>query len=355
MLLGSVSQHVTHHAPCPVVIVRDTVEQAMGQGAATAATTTAGAATADAIGTIPAAADAENLGTAGEHIGQACLADELGAALVQLFMVLRRAILPPQISLTQASTLLILRDEGPQRVTSLAEAAQVTQPTMSGLVIGMERLGWVRRGATSTDRRAVAGVPHRQRRSGGLRNEASRSRALLADIEALTPRDRAALVAALPALRGIIAHEQQSKDADKDRTRRWRGDQHAATAAGGRGPAARSAQPDRGLAPERRRTPPGEAELGTDGPGAIVVGVDGTPTSLRALAYAAGMARRQRAQLIAVYVRSPMRTPVALSGWVDAGIVAAEAQAQHDAEAEVWVQIADDGRLGHRRPHRGPG
>jgi len=102
------------------------------------------------------------------------------------------------------------------------------------------------------------------------------------------------------------------------------------------------AQPDRGLAPERRHTPRGEAELGTDGPGAIVVGVDGTPTSLRALAYAAGLARRQRAELIAVYVRSPMRTPVALSGWVDAGIVAAEAQAQHDAEAEVWAQIADD-------------
>ena len=188
----------------------------MGQGAATTATTTAGAATADAIGTIPAAADAENLGTAGEHIGQACLAGELGAALVQLFMVLRRAILPPQISLTQASTLLILRDEGPQRVTSLAEAAQVTQPTMSGLVIGMERLGWVRRGATSTDRRAVAGCLTDSGAQVVCELEASRSGALLADIEALTPRDRAALVAALPALRGIIAHEQQSKDADKD-------------------------------------------------------------------------------------------------------------------------------------------
>lgn len=101
---------------------------------------------------------------------------------------------------------------------------------------------------------------------------------------------------------------------------------------------------DRGpdFAPARQPTPSGEAELGTDGPGAIVVGVDGSPTSLRALAYAAGLARRQGGRLIAVYVRKPMRTPVALSGWVDAGIVAAEAEAQKDMEDEVWTQIASD-------------
>ena len=45
-------------------------------------------------------------------------------------------------------------------------------------------------------------------------------------------------------------------------------------------------------------------ELGTDGPSAIVVGVDGSATSLRAGAYAAGLARRQRARLVAVYVGS---------------------------------------------------
>ena len=73
-----------------------------------------------------------------------------------------------------------------------------------------------------------------------------------------------------------------------------------------------------------------------------MVGVDGTPTSLRALAYAAGLARRQHAELIVVYVRAPMRKPVALSGWGDAGIVAAETQAQHDAEDEIWEQVADD-------------
>ena len=45
-------------------------------------------------------------------------------------------------------------------------------------------------------------------------------------------------------------------------------------------------------------------ELGTDGPTVILTGVDGSRTSLRAGAYAAGLARRQGARLVVVYVRS---------------------------------------------------
>jgi nucleotide-binding universal stress UspA family protein len=44
--------------------------------------------------------------------------------------------------------------------------------------------------------------------------------------------------------------------------------------------------------------------LGTDGPRSIVVGVDGSPTSLRAGAYAAGLARRQGSRLTVVFARS---------------------------------------------------
>ncbi|MGY1690791.1 universal stress protein [Geodermatophilus sp. SYSU D01105] len=46
-------------------------------------------------------------------------------------------------------------------------------------------------------------------------------------------------------------------------------------------------------------------ELGTDGARVVVVGFDGSPTSLRAGAYAAGLARREGARLVAVHVMTP--------------------------------------------------
>jgi len=66
--------------------------------------------------------------------------------------------------------------------------------------------------------------------------------------------------------------------------------------------------------------PSPEAQPGR--PAAIVAGIDGSESSLRAAAYAAGLARRQRSPLVLVYVRSH---PSGLLSTIDgggAGIVA---------------------------------
>jgi nucleotide-binding universal stress UspA family protein len=58
----------------------------------------------------------------------------------------------------------------------------------------------------------------------------------------------------------------------------------------------------------------GSFELGTDGPSVILVGVDDSTTSSRAGWYAAGLARRQRARIVAVFV-----SPVASFGGAGPG------------------------------------
>jgi nucleotide-binding universal stress UspA family protein len=61
--------------------------------------------------------------------------------------------------------------------------------------------------------------------------------------------------------------------------------------------------------PDRQRYRPASQESpferGTDGPKVVLAGVDGTVTSMRAVAYAAGLARRQRSELVVVFVAAP--------------------------------------------------
>ncbi|MGW0993325.1 universal stress protein [Streptomyces sp. NPDC002520] len=53
-------------------------------------------------------------------------------------------------------------------------------------------------------------------------------------------------------------------------------------------------------------------ERGTDGPKVIVVGMDGSESSMRAAAYAGGLARRQNALLAVVYVQPVLAAGAAL-------------------------------------------
>jgi nucleotide-binding universal stress UspA family protein len=88
----------------------------------------------------------------------------------------------------------------------------------------------------------------------------------------------------------------------------------------------------------------GAFELGTDGPEVILVGVDDSVTSLRAGAYAAGLARRQRARLVCVYVEQlpAMYGAAAAGGGADIilagdrtlGETAADLRRRAEAEAE---------------------
>ncbi|MFF2806507.1 universal stress protein [Streptomyces sp. NPDC058000] len=57
---------------------------------------------------------------------------------------------------------------------------------------------------------------------------------------------------------------------------------------------------------------PAPFERGTDGPKVIVVGVDGSDSSWRAAAYAAGLARRQGSKLVMVYVQPVLATGAAM-------------------------------------------
>jgi nucleotide-binding universal stress UspA family protein len=92
--------------------------------------------------------------------------------------------------------------------------------------------------------------------------------------------------------------------------------------------------------PEAQRE--GWFELGTDGPAVILAGVDESVTAARAGAYAAGLARRQRARLIIVYVAP---TPFVVGASPAAvGVIAAEAEAHEAIAAELRAQFDDAAR-----------
>jgi DNA-binding MarR family transcriptional regulator len=138
------------------------------------------------------------------------LATELERRLAGLWS----AVLRPssqELSRTATSVLARLRDGGPQRITDLAGAEAVAQPTMTTLVKRLERTGLVDRRADAADGRAVLIAVTDEGLAALARYRERRTAVLGARLEALDAADRAALEAALPALDRLIATREDHR------------------------------------------------------------------------------------------------------------------------------------------------
>lgn len=129
----------------------------------------------------------------------------LATTMEQLVSLLRRLTPTDGISLATASTLLMLKINGPCRLSDLASRVGITQPAMTQLVSRLERDGYAQRGTCATDARVV--LVHLTPGGAAVlrRRRDARADRLVALARRLSVDDRAALAAALPALDRLAA------------------------------------------------------------------------------------------------------------------------------------------------------
>ena len=132
------------------------------------------------------------------------VADRLHSAAIHLLRRLRRQDEAMGLTAARASALSVMVFGGPVTIGKLATAEQVTAPTVTRLVVGMERDGLVRREGDPADGRVV--WVHATARGTRLLHEGRRRRvdALAADIAALDAADRRTLGAAADILERLL-------------------------------------------------------------------------------------------------------------------------------------------------------
>jgi DNA-binding MarR family transcriptional regulator len=143
------------------------------------------------------------------------VADRLHSAAVQLLRRLRREDVAMGLTAARASALSVLVFGGkPLTLGALAQAEQVSAPTITRLIVGMERDGLVRRTADASDGRVVWLQPTakgaRLLRAGRTRRVA----ALEAELATLAPAERETITAATALLERLWhgAHPTARKD-----------------------------------------------------------------------------------------------------------------------------------------------
>jgi DNA-binding MarR family transcriptional regulator len=134
--------------------------------------------------------------------------DDLATQLerrIALVTQLMRAHAPRGRSIVALLTLRRLDTEGPHRITELAAAELVAQPTMTVLVNRLESDGLVRKTRDAVDARAVRVEITDAGREQLRVTRAGRAAVLQTRLDRLDDEARAALAAALPALDQLLA------------------------------------------------------------------------------------------------------------------------------------------------------
>lgn len=132
------------------------------------------------------------------------LADRLHSLAIHLLRRVRGVDARSGLSAARLSALSVLVYGGPRTVGQLAGAEQVTAPTMSRLVTGLEREGLVERESDPVDGRRVRVVATSR---GGRLLEAARSarvEAMAALLRGLTPDQRSVVARSVELLESLL-------------------------------------------------------------------------------------------------------------------------------------------------------
>lgn len=127
----------------------------------------------------------------------------IASGLARLYEGLRRLGPRDGLSLTAASTLRRLDTSGPQRLCDLYAPEGVTQPAMTQLVTRLEREGFAQRRSDPADGRVVVVSITEAGRAEVERRRAANAQALAERLRMLSPADRDAILAALPAIQRL--------------------------------------------------------------------------------------------------------------------------------------------------------
>jgi DNA-binding MarR family transcriptional regulator len=133
------------------------------------------------------------------------LAGEVAAVLERLFGVFRSLSPRDGLSLTAAATLTTLERFGPSRLTWLAAREGVTQPAMTQLIARLQDAGLVDRAADPADGRVAQIRLTDDGRATVARRRAVRADRLAELLAGLTPGERDALAAAVPAMDALAS------------------------------------------------------------------------------------------------------------------------------------------------------